>query len=68
MHATTTPQTLGQFLQAKAERCPDTVVLRFVHDGRPDDIVTYARLVTQLCLLIARHGMPPAFLRSAAVP
>jgi len=47
MHATTTPQTLGQFLQARAERYPDTVVLRFVHDERPDDVVTYARLVTQ---------------------
>jgi len=37
MNATTTPQTLGQFIQAKAARVPDTVILRFVHGGCPDD-------------------------------
>ena len=60
MHATTTPQTLGQFLQAKAERCPDTVVPRFVHGGRPDDVITYARLVTnahKLAITLHRQGI-----------
>src|SRR5215831_8585975 len=60
MHAATTPQTLGQFLQARAERCPDTVVLRFVSGVRPDDVVTYARLVTQahkLAIALQRQGI-----------
>jgi hypothetical protein len=29
MTAPTTPQTLGQFIQSKAERFPDAVILRF---------------------------------------
>src|SRR2546427_6507766 len=32
-----TTQTLGQFIQAMAARVPDTVILRFVHGGCPDE-------------------------------
>ena len=60
MNTTTTPQTLGQLIQAQAERVPDTIVLRFVHCGRPDDVVTYARLVTnahKLAITLHRQGI-----------
>ena len=47
MTTPTTPQTLGQLIQSKAERFPDAVVLRFVQVGRPDEVVTYGMLATK---------------------
>jgi crotonobetaine/carnitine-CoA ligase len=63
MSATVSPQTLGQFIQAKAERFPDTVVVRFADVGRPDEAVTYARLATnahKLAVALHQQGLTHA--------
>jgi crotonobetaine/carnitine-CoA ligase len=60
MAAATTPQTLGQFIQSKAERFPDTVVLRFVQAGCPDEAVTYGTLATKahkLAVALRHRGL-----------
>lgn len=62
MNATTHPHTLGQFIQGKAERFPDTVVLRFANVGRPDEVVTYGGLATnahKLAVALSHRGITP---------
>src|SRR5262245_66481505 len=60
MTTPTTPQTLGQLIQSKAERFPDTAVLRFVQVGRPDEVVTYGTLATKaqkLAVTLRHRGL-----------
>ncbi len=54
------PQTFGQFIHAKAEQSPDTIVLRFVHFDQPDEIVTYSMLAInghKLAVALQRQGL-----------
>lgn len=47
MTASSHPQTLGQLILRKAERLPDTVVLRFVSFEHSAEVVTYSTLAIQ---------------------
>jgi len=54
------PHTFGQFIHAKAEQFPDTVVLRFAHFDQPDEIVTYSMLAInghKLAVALQRQGL-----------
>jgi hypothetical protein len=60
MSATSYPQTLGQFIQSKAERSPDTIVLRFINAERPDEIVTHGSLAIsahKLAVTLRQRGI-----------
>jgi len=60
MTTPSTPQTLGQLIQSKAERFPDAVVLRFVQVGRPDEVVTYGTLAAKahkLAVTLRHRGL-----------